>query len=809
MLPVDPTENQINLARVFGCVHAFDADEGLFVLSPDRIGFGVIAEPSAGVDQQSMDALNGLLNLHFPTGTLVQFCLFASPDLEETLHRFQVMRHACDNPLLQEVTAKRVAFLRELTGRPIGSVSGAKLRQTRLMITVSLKQGTKEPTREELLEYRELRNTFRAALKACGFRFTDATPETYIRWMEPLLNHGPRAMWRRSPWPDYDASVLVCNQVLDADTAISVDKKQLALGDHAKVRVLSVKRYPDVLWPGMAMRYLADLMKGGKALRDPLLVTVNVVYPDHESKRADLARDFAWTTRQTDGPLARYIPEWGRRNQSQRIAMEAVEQGDRLVHAYIGMAVFAENEDRVVQASTEVQSMMRELGFQVMEDCYFVLPLFSQLLPFAAEADMRRAMNRYRLLPTRHVVPMLPVLGSWRGTGTPMLTLFARDGNLMCVSPNDTDGNMNIIVAAQSGAGKSFLANETIMNYLSIGGRAWVIDKGFSYKPLAHLMGGTFIEFTQELDICLNMFTLVKNWEEESDIVCSIIEVMAAPNKGFDDFQQAGLKRVVATVWDQLGQEASVRDVAAAFLVESDPRLNDIGHQLFPFSEGEYARYFVGRNNCDLENSLVVLELQQLTGRKHLQRVVLLMLMYQIQSAMDSLPRDLPKLLLVDEAFGLLATNETSSFLVSWYRQLRKFGASAMICTQSVNDLYESDGAKSIVENSAHMWLLAQKAESIAMVKREGRMPMSEGAFRLLESVHTVPGEFSEILVRCAWGLGVGRLVVSEFNKLLYSTKAQDVAAIKGYRDQGATLVEAINAVLRDRGMERAAAVAA
>jgi conjugal transfer ATP-binding protein TraC len=106
------------------------------------------------------------------------------------------------------------------------------------------------------------------------------------------------------------------------------------------------------------------------------------------------------------------------------------------------------------------------------------------------------------------------------------------------------------------------------------------------------------------------------------------------------------------------------------------------------------------------------------------------------------------------------------------------------------------------------MWLLAQKAESIAMVKKESRMPMSEGAYRLLESVHTVPGEYSEILVRSALGVGVGRLVVSDFNKLLYSTNAKDVTAVKSYRERGLSLPEAINAVLGERGItpERVAA---
>lgn len=800
-------EKQESLARLFGCVEAYDEEEGLFVLSPDRIGFGVIAEPLSGIDQKTMDNINQLLNLHFPTGTALQFCMYASPDIEDTLHRYEVMRNDTDNPLLHEIAKKRIEFMRELTGRPINT-GGPKLRQTHLVITVSLKHGLQEPTREELLEYKELKNAMLSTLKNIGFRHEMLTASKYIRFMEGVLNHGQEAMWRRSPWTAHDESTYICNQLLDNDNAITVDTKQLHLGEDCVVRVLSVKRYPEIVFAGMAMRFMGDLMKGTKALRDPVLLTFNVLYPDNEAKTQELARDFAWTTRQVEGQMAKYVPDWAKRLQSQKIAMEAREEGDRLVYGYLGIAVFSEDEDRVVQASTEIQSMMREMGFMVMEDRYVVLPLFGQLLPFGSDEDMRMACNRYRLMPTRHAVPILPVLGSWRGTGSPLLTLFARDGNLMRVSPFDTDGNMNVIVAAQSGMGKSFLANEVIQNFLAVGGRAWVIDKGFSYKPLSSIFNGTYIEFTEEVEICLNPFTIVKNFNEESDILSSILEIMIAPREGLDDFQAASVKRILGDVWAERQQQTNIDDIEEKLLNDADERLVDLGKQIYPFtSKGEYGRYFNGPNTCDLNNSLVVLELQQLSGREHLQRVVLLQLMYQIQAAMDHLPLSMPKLLLVDEAFGLLATKETSSFLITWYRQLRKFGASAMICTQSINDLYENAGAQSIVENSAHMWLLGQKPESIEMVRRSGRLAMSEGEFRLMESVHTRQGVYSEVLIRSGLGVGVGRLYVSDYNKILYSTSAADKTAKALWQERGYTLPEAINMILQERGGKTVEAV--
>lgn len=43
------------------------------------------------------------------------------------------------------------------------------------------------------------------------------------------------------------------------------------------------------------------------------------------------------------------------------------------------------------------------------------------------------------------------------------------------------------------------------------------------------------------------------------------------------------------------------------------------------------------------------------------------------------------------------------------------------------------------------------------------------------------------------------RLVVSDFQKLLYSTAPQDVTAIAEYQKQGMKVMDAIRAVLRDR----------
>ena len=192
----------------------------------------------------------------------------------------------------------------------------------------------------------------------------------------------------------------------------------------------------------------------------------------------------------------------------------------------------------------------------------------------------------------------------------------------------------------------------------------------------------------------------------------------------------------------------------------------------------------------------MVLELEELKGRKHLQQVVLLQIIYQIQQLMYQRQdeRDRPKLVLIDEAWDLLTAGDIAKFIETGYRRFRKYGGAAVTITQGVEDLYNSPSGRAIAENSANMYLLGQKAEAITALEKAGRLPLTPAGYALLKSVHTEPGAYSEILCLTERGLGIGRLIVDPYKRLLYSTRAEDVAAINGLLAQGLTQTQAIQA---------------
>lgn len=302
----------------------------------------------------------------------------------------------------------------------------------------------------------------------------------------------------------------------------------------------------------------------------------------------------------------------------------------------------------------------------------------------------------------------------------------------------------------------------------------------------------------------MNPFELIENYEDEEDAIVSLIRSMASVSGEMTEWQTSSLKQVMASIWMRLGKEMKIDDIANECLKGEDQRLRDIGQQLYPFtSEGSYGKYFAHKNNVKFDNRFTVLELDELQGRRHLRQVVLLQLIYQIQQEVFLGERDRKKIVIVDEAWDLLKEGEVATFMEHAYRKFRKYGGSMAIATQSVNDLYENSVGRAIAENSSSFYLLGQTEETVESVKRSGRLTLSDAGFNILKSVHTVQGAYSEIFVRTGSAMGVGRLIVGEFQQLLYSTAPEDVNEIDQYRKEGMSAPDAIRQVIKDRAQRR------
>ena len=566
------------------------------------------------------------------------------------------------------------------------------------------------------------------------------------------------------------------------------------------MKVLSAKRLPDVFYFGEAIQYVGDLSGQNQGIHQNYAVVMNVIFPNSDKTKGSLEKKRQWVTQQAYGPLLKFVPVLADKKASFDTIYESVNKGARPLKATYSVLIFGRTEKEATAASMAAISFWATQRFKIMEDRFVMLPMLRNCLPLCTDRLAVNELQRYKTMTSKELPVLLPMFGEWKGTGTPHVALLSRNGQMMTMSLHDSSTNKNAVIAAESGSGKSFLLNEIILSYMSEGARVWVIDAGKSYKKLSDSLDGEFVQFGEGSNICLNPFQTIETWEEEEDGIVSLVGAMASADGNLSDFQISELKRTMKLIWDAKGQEMTVDDIRSACLANDDRRVQDIGAQLYAFSsEGAYGRFFVGRNNARFTNPFTVLELDELQGRKHLRQVVLLQLIFQIQREIYLGERDRKKLVVIDEAWDLLREGEVSIFMEHAYRKFRKYGASAIIATQSIDDLYENSVGKAIAANSANMLLLGQKNETIELVKEKKQLVLSPAGFNLLRSVHTEAGVYSGIFLYSESGQGVGRLIVSDFQKLLYSTDPVDVQAIKDKQALGLSVQDAIYAVMRDR----------
>ena len=196
----------------------------------------------------------------------------------------------------------------------------------------------------------------------------------------------------------------------------------------------------------------------------------------------------------------------------------------------------------------------------------------------------------------------------------------------------------------------------------------------------------------------------------------------------------------------------------------------------------------------------MVLELGELDAKPDLQGVALLLLMMRITEAMYLGDRHQRKLCIIDEAWRLMGGGNAGDFIEQGYRTARKFGGAFMTVTQGIEDYYRSGTSQAALDNADWMFLLRQKPESLKAAEKSERLVIDESLRRLLSSIDTRQGRYSEIAILGPRGTAVERLVVDPFTEKLYSTKAEEFAAIEGLMSRGLSLVEAVERVA---GVER------
>ena len=780
---------------------AYQPEESIFLCDDKHLFFGFICASLNGLDSGLDQRLNGLLNQNWPPDTLVQCGLILSPDLNQILRQLRKIQNST-SPEFKSMLEQNIHQLEDGVKYPV--TNGQKLRRGCLWITVKTPISQLSPTHDDIIQLARLQQNFSAGLETAGLAAIALDQNDWLKLNQILVNHPEKTQWQDAePLADNDRSLN--QQVFDPDTSLQVEHDHLVLGTGEKkryIKVLIAKQLPQFAPLGFAFNFMGDSQSGHRGIKCYAQIHTLLNFPDIRQLQATLNNRQRIAMQQASGPITRFEPRLMERKNDFDILFNALNKGDAPLKLNFALVLYCDSLKEANMLSSNANSYFRELGFMLYEDVYFMLPMFLNTLPGNAQKSTQTIAMHEKTLATRHAVPLLPLFDDWPGHQEALLNMVSRRGQLMNLSLFESNSNYNAIIAATSGAGKTVLVNEMISNILIRGGQCWALDIGEGYKKLCQHFDGLFLDFDQGSEIGMNPFALVHDYEEEGDILLALIIAMVSPREPLTPYQEASLREQIRELWEREGTGSSI-DLLQKRLKRQHPdeRITDLAVQLSAFtSKGEYGRFFCGENTLDINQSFTVLELRHLDSRKHLQRVVILELIYLIQQIMYFGNVSRRKLVVIDEAWNLMRdTQGAALFIEHGFRRFRRFNGANLMAAQRIEDFYETAAGRAALDNSATQFLLKQQLATINELEKQQRLPLSPEGYKLLKTVHTVEGKYSEALVLTEQGSGIGRLILNPFKKLLYSSHPEDEGAIRTYRAQGYSLSDAIMRVLKDR----------
>ncbi|MBU6323650.1 DUF87 domain-containing protein [Patescibacteria group bacterium] len=303
--------------------------------------------------------------------------------------------------------------------------------------------------------------------------------------------------------------------------------------------------------------------------------------------------------------------------------------------------------------------------------------------------------------------------------------------------------NYNSVVFAKSGSGKSYAMKLEILRSLMFGTDVIVIDPEREYAQLAESTDGRMFNISLSSEHHINPFDLppVREDEDPSDIlrsnIINLVGLFRIMLGGLTPEEDAIIDRAVTETY-------ALKDISgnADFSGVEPPLLSDfesvlggmqgsesLVQRLSKYTRGTWSGFINQPTNVDINRQFVVFSVRDMEDE--LKPVAMYIITHFIWNAVR---HELKKrLLVIDEAWWMMKSEDTASFLYSLAKRGRKYYLGVATITQDVEDFLRSPYGRPILTNSSIQLLLKQSPTTIDTLKEVFNLTDQE-KYLLLES---------------------------------------------------------------------------
>ncbi len=609
----------------------------------------------------------------------------------------------------------------------------------------------------------------------------------------------------------------------------------------AEVRVvcLSLKKLPSDFFMTQLPEFLSSSNNIGLSLRCPFLWTTNFQIEDKLKSDTQTRQKIKNLDKLRSIGFEKLLPFLSDELSEYRDIHRGLEDDRyRICTFSMDLILFSSKADYKKDVAAAM-NLFRH-GLQLQDCQYLQGQIFQSIFPFCyapLSDDRQRSGTRHRT-KSPNVVSFLPIVGDYKGAYDPdkgehqgrsygLITTTAKNQfaplNLFKMG---TD-SYNVVIAGAKGSGKSVLAQLLIYQIVAMGGYAWAIDKGNSFRDLVEIVEGRHIN---AMELYLNPFSYLDLEQMESDpdlmndpdidvysvysntisMIAELFYMIGKPKeKDVCPWQFAKLTQAVMLahqqfttntkvdhVWDEL--KKMVDEQRAQNNGHCDTRLSDWLDLLKVYRTDSYSKthskIFNETSKLDPDSPFICVEVEGVS--KEMINPLMMALSIDINNRII-LSRDAkPKGFFIEEApqimrFESQTLQDKFSEAAATYR---KKNASLAFIGQTVKELNSTSLLAQGYEKAAIKIIMSQDATFAAFAKQNKENPLfTDREIKIIQ--HFRPSSeawFSSFLVKRGEFSSEHRFFLDPYSKIITSTKRQEVDAVKNYRKQGYALKEAI-----------------
>lgn len=530
----------------------------------------------------------------------------------------------------------------------------------------------------------------------------------------------------------YKSATLELADVI-APSALKVESKGLNLGDKI-ARTFFIISYP---------RYLSDNWFSPIINLDKIFdvsifvhpIDTSVVLRQFQKKVAEVQSQIG--IREAKGMVRDPMLDTAHQD-LEELRDNLIQAQEKLFDVGVYITIYGDNEADLFRVENEVKSMLESKLIYIKPALFQQEEGFKSVIPLGT--DLLEVHQKLNSDPLSSIFPFISFdLTSDKG----ILYGINRHNSSLVIFDRFSLENYNSVTFAKAGSGKSYATKLEILRSLMFDIDVIVIDPEREYEYLAEAVGGRYFNISLSSDHHINPFDLPIPREDETaeDVLRSNIINLV----GLFRLMLGGLSPEEDSLIDRaISETYALKDITAQsnFANIEPPLLSDfemvlggmqgsesLMQRLTKYTKGTWATFINRPSNVDINKKFVVFSVRDMED--DLKPVAMYIVMHYIWNAVR---KNLKKrLLVVDEAWWMMKSEDTASFLYSIAKRGRKYYLGLATITQDAGDFMNSPYGIPIITNSSIQILLKQSPTTIDVLQKTFSLT-DEEKYLLLES---------------------------------------------------------------------------